>query len=136
MKVTVDANILFAALIADGETRRLWFNPDVELYAPEFIVREFLSKFREITPKYKGNPLEWETLVDKTLSHVKLVSDAALTPYLSAASTLISDSNDWLYVACALKEDTIIWSNDKGFLEQKRIKVKNTTETRKEVGGL
>ena len=51
MKVTVDANVLFACLIKDSTTRRLFFNPSLSLFSPEFIVDELLSHLFEIQKK-------------------------------------------------------------------------------------
>ena len=134
MKVTVDANILFACLIKDGETRRLWFHPELKLFAPRFIFAEFF-KYRKLLEKKFGSKLgDFGPVLDLVISQVELVSDSELTPFLPASVFLINDSKDWLYLACALKEDTILWSNDKGFKKQKRIKTKTTTEMIKEFG--
>ncbi len=134
MKVTVDANILFACLIKDEQTRKTWFSQELRLYAPEFIIDEFL-KYKELLRKKSGyNTLEFDRLLKIVISQVRLVPDKELAPFLPAAASLISDQNDLLYMACALKEDTIIWSNDKEFKKQARIKTKTTTEMIKEIG--
>ncbi|MDO8538215.1 MAG: PIN domain-containing protein [archaeon] len=136
MKVTVDANILFACLITDGVTRRIWFNPEISLFAPRFILNEFLKYKQEIVKKFKGTEKEFDQLLEKALLQVKLVSDEDLKPFIPAVKTLIADEKDWLYLACALKEDTIIWSNDNDLKKQSRIKVKTTQELIEEVGTL
>ncbi len=48
MKLVVDANILFSALLRKGLTRHLWFHPEVQLFAPEFILNEALSHQAEL----------------------------------------------------------------------------------------
>ena len=136
MKVTVDANILFACLISDGETRRLWFHPELKLFAPKFIFAEFF-KYRKLLEKKFGFPKEdFERLLNLAISQVELIPDFELNPFLPASIFLIDDPKDWLYLACALKEDTLIWSNDKGFKRQKRVKTKTTTEMIDELGTL
>ena len=135
MNITVDANILFSALLKDGETRRLWFNIEFTLFAPAYLLVEF-SKYKiELLKKFMGSSEEFDDWTGKLVSQIKFIPDEELISFLPAAATLLTDSNDWLYLACALKEDTILWSQDKGFLEQKRIKVKNTKEMREEFGG-
>ena len=62
--------------------------------------------------------------------------DEELGPFIHAASSLITDKKDWLYLACALYKDTFIWSNDKEFKNQRRLKVFTTEEMVKEAGKL
>ncbi|MDP2717958.1 MAG: PIN domain-containing protein, partial [Candidatus Micrarchaeota archaeon] len=50
MKLVVDANVLFSALIKDGLTRRVWFSPELELLAPEHLLLEF-EKYRAFLRK-------------------------------------------------------------------------------------
>ncbi len=128
MKITVDANILFACLIREGQTRKMWFNPELQLFAPSFIIVEFLKYKKLIQKKFGSKEKEFDRLVELVLNQINFVSDDELKPFLPAAVFLLEDSKDWLYLACALKEDTIVWSNDKGFKKQKRVGVKTTSE--------
>lgn len=134
MKVTVDANILFSALIRRGITRKIWFGPEIELYSPEFILMEFQKYKSFLQKKFNGTQEEFQLLTQKLLSQINFISDYELKPFLPASASLIKDPKDWLYLACALKEDTIIWSNDKGFKKQERIKTLLTTEMKEEFG--
>ncbi len=134
MKVTVDANILFSALIRKGKTRSIWFGPEIELFAPRFILIEFQKYNSFLQKKFNGTQEEFNLLSKSLLSQVNFVSDEQLKSFLPAAVSLINDPKDWLYLACALKEDTIIWTNDKGFKKQERVKIRTTTEMIEEVG--
>ncbi|MBI5554068.1 MAG: PIN domain-containing protein [Candidatus Diapherotrites archaeon] len=136
MKVTLHANVLFAALIREGTTRRIWFNPELNLCAPALLVSE-LTKYSELILRKSGRKQsDFEQLLEHTLEQITLIADQELTPYLPAAATLSNDPKDWLYLACALREDTLLWSNDKEFRKQRRIKVKTTEEMVKEYGTL
>lgn len=136
MKITIDANIFFSALLRKGITRKIWFSPEIELYAPRFLLTEF-HKYRSfLQKKFNGAPEEFRLLSQKLLSQVKFISDQQLKPFLPASASLTKDPKDWLYVACSLREDTIIWSNDKGFKKQERIKTFTTTEMKEEFGML
>ncbi|MFH0715122.1 MAG: PIN domain-containing protein [Candidatus Diapherotrites archaeon] len=136
MKATVDANILFACLIREGETRKIWFNPKMKLYAPAFIIGEFLKYQQPIEKKSELSYQGFENPLKKAVSQLGLVSDSELAPFIPAATTLCKDPKDLLYFACALKEDTLIWSNDKEFKNQSRIKVRTTSELLEEAGHL
>lgn len=133
MKLVADANVLFSALIRDGTTRRLWFEPNISLYAPAMIVVELIKYRPCIDAKNSGETQALELLVEKALSKLSIVGEESLKPYLPAAASLITDSKNWLYLACALKENAAIWSNDKHFKAQKRVQVKTTSELLKEV---
>jgi len=128
MRLVADANVLFSSIIRDGTTRRIWFHPQVSLCAPATIVIEFMKYRDHILRKSGRPPEEVDTLVEKALAQVKIIGDETLKPYLPAAASLISDSKDWLYLACALKENATVWSNDKGFERQKRVSIRSTTE--------
>ncbi len=136
MKVTVDANILFSALLKDGATRRVWFNPGLELFAPAFLLSEFYKYKSYLTKKFSGSGEEFEELLGKLIVQARFVADEELVPFLPAASSLTNDEKDWLYVACALCKNTVIWSNDKGFRNQRRVEVFSTEELIKKTGSL
>lgn len=136
MKVTVDANVMFSCLIREGATRSIWFNPAVTLHAPRYLLTEFMKHRQYLLRKYDGSEEEFNTLTANLASNVNWVADEDLAPYLPAAESLIEDPKDWLYIACALREDTIVWSNDKGFRKQNRIKTKTTEELMKDCGHL
>jgi len=134
MKIVADANILFSCLLKAGLTRRLWFHPELELIAPAFIVKEFLKYRNELLKKYSGSEEEFEKLLSRILAQMKMVDEEDLRPYLPAAASLSSDAKDWLYLACALRENAQIWSHDKGFKKQIRIIIKGTEELAGEMG--
>ncbi len=136
MKATVDANILFSALLKKSLTRRIWFVPEIRLFAPRFLLKEFQKYASYLENKYHGNTAEFQSLCEKLLEQVVFVEDGELKPYLPAAASLSKDPKDWLYLACALKENTIIWSDDKEFKKQARVETKTTKEMKEEIGML
>lgn len=136
MKATVDANVIFSFLIKNAVTRRLLFNPSLELFAPEFIVNEFLAHLMEVRGK-SGLPIsDFLYLIEQVFAQITLVKDEDIKPFLPAAAALIADPKDWLYIACALLKDTIIWSNDGDFKTQTRVRVVTTSELIAEIGQL
>ena len=128
MKLVVDANILFSAIIRNGMTRRLWFHPSASLSAPAFLLEEARRHRNEILAKFGGTEEEFDRLLALLAGQLVLVPDERLKPYLPAAASLSKDSKDWLYLACALCEDAELWSHDKGFLAQRRVRVFSSAE--------
>ena len=134
MKITVDANILFACIIREGNTRKLWFNSELILFAPRFILEEFEKYKSDIKKKTGLETADFNLLQQKILQQIQFVSDEELKPFLPASATLSKDEKDWLYFACALKENTVIWSNDNEMKNQSRIIIKTTNELIEEIG--
>jgi predicted nucleic acid-binding protein len=134
MRIVVDANVLFSALLKDSLTREIWFSSGLTLYSTKFMLVE-LSKYKSyLLGKYAGKEEDFNNLTIKLLSKVKFVDDSKLTPFLPAAESLISDEKDQLYIALALKVDAPIWSNDAGFKKQRRVRAYSTSELAKESG--
>ena len=48
MILVIDANILFSALIKNSLTAELLFEPTLKLYAPEFLIEEFMKNSRKL----------------------------------------------------------------------------------------
>lgn len=88
--------------------KKLFFNPALSLFAPEFIVDEFARHFVEVIEKPGLGDDELYRLVDKVLGQVVLVPDKNLKIFLPAAASLVDDPKDWLYISCALYKNTII----------------------------
>ncbi|MFH1200365.1 MAG: PIN domain-containing protein, partial [Candidatus Micrarchaeota archaeon] len=78
MKAVIDANILFAALLKEGLTRRLLFNPDLSLCAPKFIASEYLKYRKYLLGKYSFGEEKFEILLSNILSFVELIPDGKL----------------------------------------------------------
>ena len=85
MKVTVDANILFACLIKDSTTRRLFFNPALSIFAPEFIVNELLLHILEIKEKSGLADEDLLRLIEIVFGNIILVPDKNLGPFFDPA---------------------------------------------------
>ncbi len=134
MRLVVDANILFSALIKEGTTRRLLLHPEVTAYSPEFIAREFLEHKAELASKSKMTNTQVDQSARLLLENVKLVPDQALAPYLPAAKSLTKDKDDWLYIATCLSVNADLWTMDKEFQTQKRVRVWTTNDLLKELG--
>jgi predicted nucleic acid-binding protein len=128
MKLIIDANILFAALISKNFTSNLILNEYLILYAPEFIFHEF-KKYEEIIKK-KGNLLDkdLDKLIKIYKGRIKLISFEEIEDYFDEAQKISPDKNDSLYFALALKLKCSIWSNDKLLKNQNHIKVYATHE--------
>lgn len=134
MRLAVDTNILISALLKKSLSRKLWFEAEIELCAPEYVVDELHESEAEILEKFDGSPTEFAKLENLLLKKIKLIRAETLLPFLSASRTIIEDEGDLAFIACALYLGCDIWSNDKDFKRQGRIRAWTTEELAKELG--
>lgn len=129
MKLVIDANVLFAALIKDGVSAELLFHEQLRLYAPEFIFVEMQKHQEEILRKTHRSLEEFERLLQILKRRIIIVLIDELRPHLDLAMKISPDLGDVAYIALALLLDIPIWSNDKPLKEQQdAVIVYNTAE--------
>ncbi len=128
MKLILDANPLFSALIKDSFTVNVIVNEDVELFTPEFLFDEFLEHKEEILSKTKRTEQELNDLVGSLKDIIHIVPQKEFESFLEEAKQLTSDEDDVQYLALALKLKIPVWSNDKKLKQQDKIKIYSTED--------
>jgi len=128
MIIVIDANILFSALIKNSITAELIFNENLKIYAPEFIVEEFLKYEQEILKKIHRAKEEFITIMHQLKKIISVLPQEEYSAQMKEAKSISPDENDAMYFALALKLNCGIWSNDKRLKEQKKVRVYSTSE--------
>jgi len=131
MRIVIDSNIIFSALIRDSENRRIILNYDSSFLFPSFIFEE-IHKYKELLLKKSGmNSQEFEILLSLILEKVEIITEDKLIPHRQKALEIVKDidQKDAVFFACALAYNgSIIWSNDKNLKKQTVVKVLDTSE--------
>lgn len=128
MKLVVDANVLFSALIKDRVTRRLFFEERLEIYAPEYLFEEFAEHQDEVMQKtHRGEAEFWEVM-GILKSRISVVPVSEFEKFMEKAKKVSPDRDDAVYFAVALAIGGAIWSNDRRLKGQKAVRVLNTEE--------
>lgn len=129
MLLVVDANELFAALIARMKTRDLFFDERLELVSPRFILEEYGEHKGEIVESSGLGEEDVSSHLLLLLPEIKFFKKQEFKEFLSEAERISPDPDDVEYFALALKLNCPIWSED-GKLgdEQSRVKVYSTEE--------
>ena len=105
MKLVVDADILFSFFLKNSKTREINSNVSKEIiYTPAFALEELLHHKEEICRKCK-------------------ISEEKFKDLAREASKISPHEKDISYFALALKIKCPIWSNEKAFKNQTKIKV-------------
>lgn len=129
MIIVIDSNVLISALIRDSLTRRIIIGSGMNFVFPEISLNEIRKHEKLIREKSGLTENELDRLLVRILDYIVLVPIEVIKEHLSEAKSIMLDIDpkDVVFIAAALSfEDSIIWSDDKDFDEQDRIKVVKT----------
>lgn len=131
MKIIIDSNVLFSALIEDSKTRELILENEGPFLFPSFIFDEFEKHKKELYDKSEMQKGDFDELLKLITSKVEIVPKEKLIPNKEKAVEIIRDrdKDDITFIACALAyPNSVIWSDDKKLKRQKKIVILNTQE--------
>ncbi|MEK6970739.1 MAG: PIN domain-containing protein [archaeon] len=131
MKIVLDANILFSALIKDSITRKIILEYDGRFLFPEYIFDEMRKHQDELYHKTGLEENEFRKLFSLLMEKMTIIANHDTHPHQSDARAIAApiDPDDALFFACALAHPgSIIWSDDKALKKQTKIVVWNTSE--------
>ena len=131
MKLVVDANILFAALIKSSVTSDLIVDNSLDLVSIEFIFEEF-KKYKDlIKKKTKRTENEFERFMEIIQKRIKLIPYKEFESFMNEAKKISPDPKDTEYLALSLKLKCNLWSNDKKLKTQNKVNVYSTEDLMK-----
>lgn len=130
MRVVVDANAVFSALIRKGKPFEVFsankiFNA-FELVAPEFLFSEIGKRMDKILAETELTKEELAELLTFIKGEVSLISHYQFSDKLPEAMRL--NFKDSPYLALALKLNSPILSGDKGLKKQAKVKILSPAE--------
>lgn len=111
-----------------SKTLDLILNPKIDIFSPDFILKEFIDHKEEISKKSGLDSNQLLTLIYLLREKIRFVSVEEYRSSLSKAVEISPDQEDVDYFALALKLNCSIWSNDKKLKEQNKVKVYSTHE--------
>ncbi len=126
MDLVVDANVLFAALIKDNKTAELLFKDMFHLFAPEYLLEEFIEHKEEIIDKSDRPREEFERFMNILKKRITFYPSNDFKYHTERALKITPDPDDVEYVALALSIKASIWSNDKALKNIKGMDVYST----------
>ena len=128
MQLVIDANILFAALIARKKSLDIILRPDIEIAAPNFIKKEWKEHQEEIAKKANLSISETTAFFIILTEKVRFYTPEEIIQEIGEIKDTIEDVDDLEYLALALKLKCPLWSEDKDLKEQSVVNVINTQE--------
>ncbi len=130
MNFVIDTNILLSALIKDSIIRKILIESGLNFYYPKISLYE-IQKHKSLVLKKSGmNENQFNNLFNILLDNIMLVSEDKFADCLNEANNLMGrvDEDDVVFLACAIALNIPIWSDDKHFQEQKKIKILTSQE--------
>ena len=140
-ELVVDASILFSFFKADSVRRHLieeLLNSECRLISPEYVLSELLLD-KEKIKRYSGiSELEFSflfSILEKEIRFKLFPKDSygSFLPEANKISPHAEGTKDDPYFALALAKNCPIWSDEKAFKKQDKVKVVTTSELREEV---
>ena len=136
MKLVLDSNIIFSALIRKSTTRNIILSDVFELHAPEYIFAEITKHKELLLRKSKMNEGDFDALLLLLQKHVHLVSKENYNEKMALAEDILKkiDITDSPFLALAMALNCSIWSNDGHFKLQNKVGVYTTRELTNTIG--
>ena len=130
MRLLFDTNILISALIKEGVARKIIFHTKIELATINFSEEEINEYKLLIQEKGKITSQELESLLATIKERLILVRDELVLERMLEAKEIMwaIDPKDTPFIAAAIATKADIWSDDKHFEKQNRVKVWKTSE--------
>jgi predicted nucleic acid-binding protein len=128
MRVVVDANALFGALIRDSTNRRIILHGVHDLFVPRWIWDELTRKEAMLLAKAGVPHSAFYLALERIRSNVSMVPQQAIWPHIDAAFAAGVDRKDVPYIAAALAIDGAVWSHDRPLADRAPVPVVTTAD--------
>ena len=130
MKLVVDSNRIMAALIKDSHSRKIILHGDLELLAINMSQKDIQKYKRDILSKAKLTEGQFSSIFEKLNERLINLNDDIIKGKMKEAEEIMDkiDKDDTPFIAAALATKSGIWSDDRHFEKQNRIKIWKTKD--------
>ena len=117
MKIVVDTNIVFSALLnADGKIGQLLFNTVFEFYTCDFLKQELIEHHEKLKKISKLNDMQLEIAKSLIFSKIKFINSILLEQEILISTEAIMkdiDPDDTEFIALTRQLNAKLWTGDK-----------------------
>lgn len=130
MRLVVDTNVVFSALIAGGVTREILLTGEHEFFAPEHFFAEFRRNQAAVSSKTGLSESELDLLLHLLFERIRIVPRMEFEDTVTEAEDAIGtvDPDDVPFLALAMHVNAEVWSDDEHFQRQDAVRVWRTHE--------
>jgi predicted nucleic acid-binding protein len=132
MLVIVDANKIISTLLSKGKPFDIFllnsFINKFDFISPEFLFTEINNNLDEILRRSKLSKIEVLEILSFIKEQIKPISLDDFNNLISEAEKLAPHNKDIQYFALALYSNCGIWSDEKGFFKQNKVRIFSSNE--------
>jgi len=126
MRLIVDSNRIISALIKNGVSRKILSSKNIEFFTIDYVLSEINKYKGTIIKKSNMSKEEIDTLFSLVMENINIIQDKDVKNKMKEAKEIMKDSDEkdapFLAAALAIPNDGI-WSHDKHFEKQNKVKV-------------
>lgn len=137
MNLVIDANRLFSVIITkrlSSSAMKIFFSDDADFFAPFRMLAELENNREEIRLKSGFSHEDFDNFISVLKLKIKFLPLEEFMDKISDVKETAPHTKDIEYFALALSLSCAIWSDEKAFKKQSKVKVFNTSELIKELG--
>lgn len=127
MLLVIDANPFISGFLRDSVTRKIMLSQHIVLYAPEWLKEEF-ERNEELLKKKFPSRASFDETKRILFSFVTLVPASEYSSFIQEAEKLALHAKDVPYFALALQLNCPLWSEEKAFKKQSKVRILSTAE--------
>jgi predicted nucleic acid-binding protein len=131
MNLVIDTNVFISALIKENSVaRKIARKSELNFLFPEFEFQEIYKHKEDLLNKSGYSEIEFIQATSYLLRHMRIVRFFEICDYLTEARAIIGkiDPDDSIFIATALAFNCPIWSDDKHFKKQNKVKIITTKD--------
>jgi len=135
-KLVVDAAILFSFFKKDATRRKVseeLLNNECKLISPYFALEELRNEKNRIMKFANITAGDFEFTLSTLENEIELVTSGEYKEFLVEAAKISPHEKDAQYFALALSLDCPLWSDEKAFKQQTKVKIFSTEELLREI---
>lgn len=127
--IVVDANIVFAAFIADGATREIILDRGLDLRSPPWLWEEIAARYDWLLEKTNLSRSALDELLRQVRDRIIDIPQAAIEAKRETALELVGKAGrkDAPYIAAVLAVDGTLWTHDKTLANDAPIETVTTS---------
>ena|SRR3989344_4591830 len=129
-KIVADTNIIIAAILHDGDTRKIFCSTQVHFFAPERIIIKIKINETELLQKKNQSKAAFDEKYQLIFNQLTIIPHQQYESYQLVTQNCLprAHQDDWPFIALALHLNCPLWSNDLALKQQKVVPVYTTKE--------
>jgi len=130
MNLVADTNVVVAAILRKGDTRKIVFSKNHCLHSPDRVHDEILKHSEEFMEKACFGREEFLEAIALTFENITTVPIEEYSNFKESAIKAApkGHEDDWPFIALAMKLNCPLWTNDTALKSQGKVSIITTQE--------